>query len=614
MEKHINYLLFVPSLLSRTEVVVYRAAAEDLGDTAYPNYSGLQTNEAVTKFLIDYLYNEGEHLDKIIMLCTAEVLENQLSSIGGQTTCEYYKGEIKKFIRERNYIKMTEIDQLFEIVPYFPRNNENENQIISKLEKIVKPEDARECHKRLFVDFTGGNRSSALTMVFACRILDQAGVEMGKILYSNLGKEENGVSGIIEECTKTYQIFSAFERRLMIENDIIKEDLPSGKEQGAKSNLDIARKELLRAQNLNQQKEIEKTAEKISSLSAEMNTSSMSHMDKENLKAIEKKANETLEERNDPLLQIKNRIKSRNYNQALNLFRENIIQILYTSGIIEVTDRYKKEGNLKGNLISDEIAAAYNYYEGDKKKPTYMQMIRKYMWLLCNNPASSPIEIKQKYFGKDFFALRNYMDQVLDRGFRHYSFSKRISDEKIISYVEELYEEKQDLKLCIHQYSNMDNLYMGYGFPFACTYGGVEYFHGYDTLYQKNFKNGVDNLQKLFEGKKEREMKHILDKLEAHTYEKMIRALCEEQREGELRMLFPFQLNSQSIKSETLDPVSWEEFSYSFAQSYCIIKDVRNSTIHPKDLEKRKIKRAFEELEKVLRQIEDIRNKTNYEQ
>ena len=118
MEKHLNYLLFVPSLLSRTESIVYQAAAEGLGNTTYPNYSGLQTNEAVTKFLIDYLYNEGESLDKIIMLCTTEVLEKQMSQIGGQTTYEYYKEEIQKYIRERNYTKMTENDDRLS-APYF---------------------------------------------------------------------------------------------------------------------------------------------------------------------------------------------------------------------------------------------------------------------------------------------------------------------------------------------------------------------------------------------------------------------------------------------------------------------------------------------------------------
>ena len=221
MEGHLNYLFFVLSLLSRTDTVIYQAEVEGIGDAAYPAYRGVQTNEAVTKFLIDYLHNKGECLNKIIMLCTPEVLKNKLSQIEGQTTCEYYQKEVRKYIQERNYPEMVNTEHLFEEVSYFPEKNENENQIINKLEEIVQPNKREEYPKRLFVDFTGGNRSSALTVVFACRILDKYGMEVGKILYSNLRNTENGIVGRIEECTQTYRIFSEFERALMIENNIV---------------------------------------------------------------------------------------------------------------------------------------------------------------------------------------------------------------------------------------------------------------------------------------------------------------------------------------------------------------------------------------------------------
>ena len=82
-----NYLLFVPSLLSeRSSEIRYTVSIDGISSEEYPEYTGLQTNEGVTRFLVDYLQNNGESLNKIIMLCTEQVKETKVAKIDKKTT------------------------------------------------------------------------------------------------------------------------------------------------------------------------------------------------------------------------------------------------------------------------------------------------------------------------------------------------------------------------------------------------------------------------------------------------------------------------------------------------------------------------------------------------
>ena len=178
---------------------------------------------------------------------------------------------------------MVNTEHLFEEVSYFPEKNENENQIINKLEEIVQPNKREEYPKRLFVDFTGGNRSSALTVVFACRILDKYGMEVGKILYSNLRNTENGIVGRIEECTQTYRIFSEFERALMIENNIVM-NVPESADEQIKDT-EKKRKDMLQTYNLSQDKEWKKKSEELLvSVEKEINNTERSYAERKSLR------------------------------------------------------------------------------------------------------------------------------------------------------------------------------------------------------------------------------------------------------------------------------------------------------------------------------------------
>lgn len=208
-EKNENYLLFVPSLMSRDQVIHYKV-------TGWENeYLGMQTNEAVTKYLIDYLESKGAKLDKIIMLCSDEVKnqELKLDQVSGRTTLEYYKGVILDFYKSKG-CENIDAEGLFEIIPYIPKNDGEPEEIVEPLKKVLQitGEGENASGKHLFVDFTGGLRSAALLLLFACRILQKRGVEVEKILYSQIYPRTD--QGALEECTGTYQIFEHFEAQI----------------------------------------------------------------------------------------------------------------------------------------------------------------------------------------------------------------------------------------------------------------------------------------------------------------------------------------------------------------------------------------------------------------
>lgn len=599
-----NYLLFVPSLLSKNDLIKYKIVIEDVNEEEYPEYEGIQTNEAMTKFLIDYLKKSDGSLNKIIMLCTEEVRRNRIPEVGDMTTLEFYKQRIKQFLQE----KEQEVEDLFEVVTYVPQNNENENQIMMALEKIIQPFEESKVKKRVYVDFTGGSRSAALTLVFASRILDKSNVEVAKILYSNLKRKNGELVGSIEECTRTYRIFSELERQLMITNElVIKED--SDIKSIIEKQLEKTYSDMIKASRTNQAKKVQEKKKLAEELLTQIDISKMSYSERKTLVALQKKIEELLKEIENPLLSIKNHLKMERYDKALADFREKIGNILLQAKIIEVKEQYKENGGLKNDLAINEIAAVYDYYENNKNKSTYMKMIQEYIEKLCENPEKSPKEIQEEFFDEYYFSLERYLDKIPKHGFKHSSFSRKKCDSHVIAYLEKFQKDGNDLRTCLQKYAELDRLYMGYGFPFGCTYGGSYYYDGYDKAYKNNFKYGVESLQKCFIGEGDRKIDRMcaLYPEEKFTYVTLIEKLRDVNNKEMLYILFPYQLLKSGISKGQADCRNWSEFMHRFAKTYCIVKSVRNKSTHPKEMEKGEMKLAIEEMTKLIAEIECIR-------
>lgn len=605
-----NYLLFVPSLLTKDKEIHYKVEAENVGDMSGRDYTGIQTNEAVTKFIIDYLVNFGEKLNKIIMLCTREVQNKQLSQIENRTTLEYYKESITSYIKEHGNLSDEEISQLFQVVDYRPEKNENENKIITALENIIEPDIATEYKKRLFVDFTGGLRSSALTLVFSSRILDKSGVEVSKILYSNLKTVDEQLVGSIEECTKTYRIFADFEEGIKLQNNIIDDE--AGYE--GKSEAEIKAHEefnkMLEAKRMNQSQNAKESEKALDTMLENIEKTDMSHQKRKNIEQMAKKKEQIIQEINDPLLSIKNHLQKREDDKALSEFREKIANVLLSARIIGVKEQYKKDGKINGDMAINEIAAAYGYYSTYTDKSTFLKAMKDYVKRLKENPDKSPNEVKELYFGEKYMNISTYSKNGGWRGFKHNKFSREKCDDAIVSHIEKYYNQSRNMRETLRYYSLLDGVYMNYGFPFACTYGSQFYFHGYDNIYKTAFNNGVNCLQMFYEKKTNKKITRILNQYPEQNfdYHTLVDALNEKQYEHILRVIFPFQLHTKNIFRDALGHQEWSEFMCEFARVYHIVKAVRNKVTHPKNMEKEEIKEAIAELERIVEVIETLRN------
>lgn len=598
-----NYLIFVPSLVTKANSIEYKVKVDGIVEEQYPAYMGIQTNEAVTKFTIDYLKTKNESLNKIIMLCTDEVRNNPLDEIDGKTTLEYYTDSIKHYLLHNTNVTEEKANEIFEIVPYIPGNNDNEDKIIESLRDIVKFEEETSLTKRVYIDFTGGVRSAALTLVFVGRILNMYSVEVEKIFYSNLKKDNGELRGAIEECTNTYRIFSKIE-------DKIKAELGEVDENDESESAENFRK-MKNAANMNQESELLRLNEKRKQNLQTNGAKKDSFMDVEKEKTIDKKSQELAEEAKYPLISIKKNI-DKNQGKTLAAFREKIAQILYDYEIIQVKNKKyynPKDGKIKGKLVSDEIAASYNYYIGGKGSThTFNDFIKQYINLLNSNKDKSPKEIKDKYFGDKYFNVDNFLNDVPKWSYKHNDYSRGKCRKKIIKYVKDSYDKEQDLEKIIQLYQKLDCLYMGYGFPFACTYGGNEYFHGYDELYFDNFKKGVKCLEEYYNGVENKKVMYAMELFpeEQFTYESFIEALADEKYSNMLHRLFPYILNCNNISAGKLEYKQWSEFMFEFAKSYNIIKDVRNSVIHSGDSSNTEGSQALNELKKVISMIEKV--------
>lgn len=604
-----NYLLFVPSLVTKASSIEYKVNIERKCDEKYPIYNGIQTNEAVTKFTIDYLKNNGESLNKIIMLCTDEVREERLEEINNKTTLEYYEDSINQYLlRETNFTEEAVTD-IFEVVRYIPKNNENENQIMKALEEIIVPEENTTIKKRIFIDFTGGIRSAALTLVFVGRILDKLGINVAKIFYSNLKREKEGVQGIIEECTNTYRIFSTLEKEIKIKYDIVDTNDGDEDQNEEQAQIEENRKNLITAKRMNQSSEIMQKNKEIDAGLKQIDRQELSYMQKKLLREMEKKNLEFAKEIQDPLFSIKNHLENARYEKALSEFREKISQILLDFKIIKVNERYLSNDKINGDIVVNEIAATYAYYTGDNSKGTFNQFIKQYIKMLNNNKDKSPIEIKEKYFGEKYFDIGNYLDKVPKWGFKHNGYSRAKCDDIILPYIEKKYKEHKDFRKSIQMYFGLDNLYMGYGFPFACTYAGRYYFDGYDRLYRDIFDKGVVCLQEYYDGKENKKVMRAMNLFpeEQFTYESFIEALDTKRHNRMLYMLFPYQLKNNNIRVGNVDYKQWTEFMFEFAKSYSFIKNIRNKVTHTTNTDKNEGNQAIEELKKIIAMIEKVK-------
>lgn len=207
-----NYLLFAMSTPSNRNKMYCKGESKGVFSSAHVD--GMQTNVGPSKYLQAVLADEKEQFSKIVMLCSKEVEAWEYDDFAGfpkMTAISYYKAEIRDHAQALGIMLPENDDDVFQVIPYGMDNVNDVDGILKTVLGIASAtsSDNSARKKRLYIDFTGGLRTAAMSLVFAARFAAKQGIEIAGIFYANLsrgaGSEENPIS--ILDCTEIYKTF-----------------------------------------------------------------------------------------------------------------------------------------------------------------------------------------------------------------------------------------------------------------------------------------------------------------------------------------------------------------------------------------------------------------------
>lgn len=655
MVEHKNYMLFMMSLMTDySKKIVYSV------NQGEREYEGIQTNEALTKYLIDLLAQKNEKMDKIFMLCTPEVMQRPINVVGGITTYVYYSSQIIRFLAERYGIGEKEARDILVEIPYDPVENVSHNDLFSAIETVVSRLESanKETQGRLFVDFTGGVRNSAMALVFACRILSNKGIGVERIFYSNISRDQNG-RGIIEDSTATYSAFAEFELKTRVEvGDYsgAKELLEKNETLSEVSRQDVKdfiehQQDLSDKEKTFQYEEEKKTAEYFVKMAEEKEEKSSSVILKDMYQGSKQEAEQRTRPGDDPALESVKKLLKKSSNieyakEVITNFRKQGILFLYKKGYIEVNKIYKdNKGFLKEDNAMTELLAAYQYYmgvydsDGELLVHGVKDALKDFIGLLCNNLQLSPSEvwnIWKQNLEKDVAAC---IDRVDDKGFKNYKqfqwsfshngYSRRQTRPTVLAYVNKMIERekcerepsddaREKFREYVELFDRTDRVLMKYGFPFFCTYSN-KFYDSYDQRYEQRFAGLVKSLDQIYHGEHNELWNEVVKEYfpsKEPKYEEFLQ-IIRENLDNLMLFLIPFQ--TVNIKkgrrvTETRNggkAAEWEKVMYQFAADVDSIRKVRNNIAHPSKIEIEEIYKAVELIRKNVSLIEnDFRTKT----
>ena len=210
-----NFLLFMPSLMMSDNAKVIAYTAEDSDIT----YHSAQTNVPAAEYVIRKLYEKGEKLSRIIMICSNEVMHNshvQVGFDGPVTSYEYLTQSVSRWMLQNGYSEQ-EIENIFLPIPLEdirPGNKKEMNSVISLLEKNILADVSEETS--LYLDYTGGIRTASMLLLFTARLFESEGIKVKQVLYSNISYASG--TGVIEDCMDTYSVFEWLDARTHAEH------------------------------------------------------------------------------------------------------------------------------------------------------------------------------------------------------------------------------------------------------------------------------------------------------------------------------------------------------------------------------------------------------------
>lgn len=199
-----NYLLFMPSVMQDN-----RAPIEYTADNSKLIFHAAQTNIPATEYIIANLAARGEKLNKLIMLCSDEVLQKEIVCDDMQTlmtTYDYYVREISDWMSKYGYTEEEIKNAFFHIK--LQDANPGSYRGTDDIRIAIQQQIVGEGKPHLFLDYTGGLRNASMMLLMFARLLEIGGLFIEDVLYSNIIRGKDGkISGRIESCMETYSLF-----------------------------------------------------------------------------------------------------------------------------------------------------------------------------------------------------------------------------------------------------------------------------------------------------------------------------------------------------------------------------------------------------------------------
>ena len=202
MRHHIMLLMLsdVKTDRSHPERVSMVKYAGDIGDCGVTNES------AVRHLLLSKEDGRNISLDKMFLFATKKVqepIEIEQPSPDVDPSVTHF-GYFKK--RLTDVLPCVEESGFIEVVPYDARMpiSETRRFVLEMAERIMDYAEAKKAQGDtvvLHADLTGGPRHAVMLMFAVMRLLQYNGIEIGKVLYSNMGLK------IVEEVNDVYGIF-----------------------------------------------------------------------------------------------------------------------------------------------------------------------------------------------------------------------------------------------------------------------------------------------------------------------------------------------------------------------------------------------------------------------
>lgn len=188
MKDHCNVLLLALSIFPTDRTTGKTAMREGKFLWDGKEYRGIYQLDPVPKMLVDQLSKKHEYLDKIILLCTAQIMDKKMVEItylDKNKQKDYYQGTALEYFESHIESYMNpEVEDKFVVVPINEKDIEKGiSDTIDKVREIKNPS--------LYLDTHGGFREISLVAEAVISLLKVDGIEAKGIYGVEYGQGEN---------------------------------------------------------------------------------------------------------------------------------------------------------------------------------------------------------------------------------------------------------------------------------------------------------------------------------------------------------------------------------------------------------------------------------------